>query len=218
MSGTDVEPGADAQPDAALVLYTNPMSRGQTARWALEEIGRPYRVEQLEYGSTMKSPAYLAINPMGKVPALRHGDQVATEVGAICAYLADAFPEAGLAPTLGDRSRAPYHRWMYFAAGPLEAATTNAAFGFAAPDGADQRLGYGSLAAVADTLDQALSGRTHLVGDRFSMADLHLSATLGFLLAFKMIEARPSFSAFVDAHRNRPAAVRARALDAQAQG
>jgi glutathione S-transferase len=90
-----------------LVLYTNPMSRGRVARWMLEEIGAPYKVEVLDYASTMKGPDYLAINPMGKVPALRHGDAVVTETAAICAYLADVFPQARLAPPPGDRLRAP---------------------------------------------------------------------------------------------------------------
>src|SRR3954467_3898229 len=108
-----------------LVFYTNPMSRGRIVRWMLEEIGQPYRTELLDYGTTMKAPAYLAINPMGKVPALRHGDAVVTECAAICAYLADAFPQAGLAPALESRLRGTYYRWLFFAAGPVEAAITN---------------------------------------------------------------------------------------------
>ncbi len=87
-----------------LILYTNPMSRGMIARWMLEEVGQPYRVQVLEYGKSMKSADYLAINPMGKVPALTHGQRAVTESAAICAYLADAFPEAGLAPPLSDRA------------------------------------------------------------------------------------------------------------------
>ena len=116
-----------------LVFYTNPMSRGRIVRWMLEEVGQPYRTELLEYGTTMKAPDYLRVNPMGKVPALAHGEAVVTEAAAICAYLADAFPEAGLAPAPRDRLRAPYYRWLFFAAGPLEAAATNQAFGFEVP-------------------------------------------------------------------------------------
>src|SRR3954468_1903436 len=108
-----------------LVFYTHPMSRGRIVRWMLEEIGQPYRTEILDYGTTMKAPAYLAINPMGKVPALRHGEAIVTETAAICAYLADAFPDSGLVPAQGDRLRAPYYRWLFFAAGPLEAAASN---------------------------------------------------------------------------------------------
>src|SRR5215212_894862 len=121
--------------DSDLVFYTNPMSRGRIVRWMLEEIGRPYRTEILDYATTMKAPAYLAINPMGKVPALRHG-------AAICAYLADAFPDSGLAPPPGDRLRAPYYRWLFFAAGPLEAAATNRMMGFVAPAGREMMMGY----------------------------------------------------------------------------
>src|SRR6187551_2792642 len=98
-----------------LVFYTNPMSRGRIARWMLEEVGTPYRTEMLGYGEPMKSPAYKAINPMGKVPAIVHGQTVVTECAAICAYLADAFPEAGLAPALPERGA--YYRWLFFAAG-----------------------------------------------------------------------------------------------------
>ena len=114
-----------------LTLFTNPMSRGRIARWMLEETGVPYRTEVLEYGTTMKAPAYLAINPMGKVPAVRHGDVVVTEAAGICAYLADAFPEAGLAPPRGDRGS--YYRWLFFAAGPVEAAVSNRVLGFEVP-------------------------------------------------------------------------------------
>src|SRR5512144_941226 len=101
-----------------LVFYTNPMSRGRVVRWMLEEVGAPYRTEILDYATTMKGAAYLAINPMGKVPAIKHGDTVVTEGAAICAYLADAFPDAGLAPPLSDRG--DYYRWLFFAAGPID--------------------------------------------------------------------------------------------------
>src|ERR1700684_3079697 len=102
---------------AELVLYTHPMSRGRIARWMLEEVGQPYRTEIVEYGPAMKGPEYRAINPMGKVPAVKHGDAVVTGCAAICAFLADAFPEAGLAPPPGQR--ADYYRWLFFGAGPV---------------------------------------------------------------------------------------------------
>src|ERR1700691_3940850 len=109
-----------------LILYSNPMSRGRIVRWMLEEIGQPYKIEVLDYGTTMKAPAYLAINPMGKVPALRHGDVVVTEGAAICAYLADAFPQAGLAPPPGDKARGPYYRSLFFTARPVGGAVSEA--------------------------------------------------------------------------------------------
>ena len=103
---------------AHITFYTNPMSRGQIVRWALEESGTDYETVVVEYGEDMKGPEYLAINPMGKVPAIRHGKAVVTECAAICAYLAEAFPQAGLLPNAEER--AAYFRWMFFAAGPLE--------------------------------------------------------------------------------------------------
>ena len=124
-----------------LVFYTNPQSRGRIVRWMLEEVGQPYRTELLDYGTTMKAPAYLALNPMGKVPALRHGDTIVTEGAAICAYLADAFPAAKLTPPPGDRRRGPYYRWLFFTAGPVEAAASNKALGFAVPQGRERMMG-----------------------------------------------------------------------------
>jgi glutathione S-transferase len=196
-----------------IVLYTNPMSRGRIARWMLEEVGRPYRTEVLEYGTTMKSPAYLAINPMGKVPAIRHGDTVVTEAAAICAYLADAFPEAGLAPPAGERLRGSYYRWLFFGAGPVEAAVTNKAMGFELPPDRKPMAGYGSLAEVMDALEGALSGRDYLVGDRFTAADLYVGAQLGWGMMFGTIEKRPAFERYFQRLSARPAAKRANALD-----
>ena len=126
-----------------LVFYTHPMSRGRIVRWMLEELGQPYSTEILEYGTTMKAPDYLAVNPMGKVPAIRHGAAVVTECGAICTYLADAFPEAGLAPPPGDPRRGAYLRWLFFGAGPVEAAVTNKSLGFEIPEDKRGQVGYG---------------------------------------------------------------------------
>jgi glutathione S-transferase len=196
-----------------LVFYTNPMSRGRVIRWMLEEVGQPYRTEVLEYGTTIKAPEYLAINPMGKVPALRHGDAVVTEGAAICCYLADAFPDAGLAPPPGDRLRGPYYRWMFFAAGPLEAAATNKAFGFEVPAERKAMAGYGSLADVMSVLEAALSERDYLVGDRFTAADLYVGAHIGWGMSFGTIEKRPAFERHVERISTRPAAIRAREID-----
>jgi glutathione S-transferase len=138
-----------------LTLYTHPMSRGRIARWMLEEVGQPYRIEVLDYATSMKAPAYLAINPMGKVPALRHGDVVVTEVAAICAYLADAFPQTRLAPPPGDRRRGPYYRWLFFAAGPVEAAISNKALGFVVPQERERMMGYGRIEHVMSALETA---------------------------------------------------------------
>jgi len=196
-----------------LVFYTNPRSRGRIVRWMLEEIGQPYRTEVLDYGTTMKAPAYLAINPMGKVPALRHGDVVVTEAAAICAYLADAFPRAGLAPPHGDRLRGPYYRWLFFAAGPVEAAVSNKAFGFVVPPEREGTIGYGSFQRVMDTLEQAVSGGNYLVGDKFTAADVYAGSQIGFGLMFKTFEPRPAFQHYWQRISVRPAYARARALD-----
>ncbi len=196
-----------------LVLYTHPMSRGRIARWMLEETGRPYRAEILGYGSSMKAPEFLAINPMGKVPALRHGETVVTEAAAICAYLADAFPEAGLAPPPGDPARGAYYRWLFFAAGPIEAAVTNAAMGFVVPKDREPMAGYGSLPAVLDTLEGALSQSEYLAGGRFSAADLYVGSALGWGMMFGTVEKRPVFERYWQRLAGRPAAARANAID-----
>lgn len=196
-----------------LVFYTHPMSRGRIVRWLLEEIGCPHRVEILDYGTTMKAAAYLAVNPMGKVPAIRHRGVTVTETAAICAYLADAFPQAGLAPAAGSAERGPYYRWLFFAAGPLEAATTNKSLGVAVPDEKRGFVGYGSLETVLDALESAVDGRSFLVGDRFTAADLYVGAHLGWGMQFGTIPKRPAFEAFAGPLLARPAAVKARAID-----
>ena len=201
-----------------LVFYTNPMSRGRVVRWMLEETGQPYRTELLDYDTTMKAPAYLAINPMGKVPALRHGDTVITESAAICAYLADAFPAAGLAPPPGDRLRGPYYRWLFFGAGPLEAAWTNQAMGFTVPPDKQRMSGYGSFERVIAVLEDAVSRGPYLVGDAFTAADLYVGSHLGFGLQFGMIARRPVFERYVAQLQARPAAGRAKQIDDTAGG
>jgi glutathione S-transferase len=196
-----------------LLLYTNPMSRGRIARWMLEEIGQPYKLEVLDYASTMKAPAYLAVNPMGKVPALRHGDAVVTETAAICAYLADAFPQAKLAPPPGDRLRAPYYRWLFFSAGPVEAAVSNKALGFVVPPERERMIGYGSFAQVIDTLEAAVSRGDYLVGDSFTAADVYVGSQIGFGMMFGSMEKRPAFEKYWQKISSRPAMVRAKELD-----
>jgi glutathione S-transferase len=196
-----------------LVLYTNPQSRGRIARWMLEEIGQPYRTELLDYATTMKAPAYRAINPMGKVPALRHGDVVVTETAAICSYLADAFPAAQMAPPPADRLRGPYYRWLYFAAGPLEAAVSNNALGFQVPAERERMIGYGRIDLALNALEGALSGGQYLAGDRFTAADLYVGSLLGFFMMFGTIERRPAFERYWAQISARPACARAKALD-----
>jgi glutathione S-transferase len=196
-----------------LVLYTHPMSRGRIARWMLEEIGQPYRAEVIDYGPNMKAAAYCAINPMGKVPALVHGGTVVTECAAICTYLADAFPAAGLAPAPGSKARGPYYRWLFFGAGPIEAAATNKAMGFELPKERQAMAGYGSLDDVAAALESALTGRDYIAGDRFTAADVYVGSQLIWGMQFGTIPKRPAFEQYGQRLAARPAAKRAREID-----
>jgi len=197
---------------ADLVLYTNPMSRGRIARWMLEEVGEPYETVALAYGPEMQSASYRALNPMAKVPTLTHAERIVTECGAICAYLADAFPAAGLAPLPAER--AAYYRWLFFGAGPVEAATTNEAMGFTTDDLLQQgRLGYGSLARVVDALVHAVSKGPFIAGDVFSAADVYLGAQIGWGLEFGTLPRRRELVDYAARARDRDAYRRAKALD-----
>jgi glutathione S-transferase len=196
-----------------LTFYTNPMSRGRIIRWMLEEVGQPYETVVLDYATTMKGPEYLAINPMGKVPAIRHGDAVVTEAAAICAYLADAFPKADLAPPSGSKERGPYYRWLFYGAGPVEAMASNQALGVVVPDDKRGMVGYGSREQVIDTLDKALQGRDYLAGGKFTAADLYVGAQIGWGLQFGTIDRRPAFEEYIGRILSRPAALRAKEID-----
>ena len=197
----------------AIVFYTNPMSRGRIVRWMLEEVGAVYRVELLEYGAAMKSADYLAVNPMGKVPALRHGDAVVTETAAICAYLADAFPDAGMAPPTNGRGA--YYRWLFFAAGPLEAAVTNKFLGFEPPAEEESKVGYGNFDAVMNALEAAVSGGGYVAGERFSAADVYVGSHIGWGLQMGSIETRAAFLEYWSRVSARKAYRRADDLDNQ---
>ncbi len=193
-----------------LTFYTNPQSRARITRWMLEETGLPYGEVVLDFGTTMKAPAYLAVNPMGKVPAIRHGDVVVTENAAICAYLADLVPEKGLAPPPGSPQRGSYYRWLFFLAGPVESLlTAKEAGALARPLSA----GYGAEADLLRTLEQAVAGRRHLVGEHFTTADLLMAAFLGYYMMIGALEKKPAFTAFAQLHAARPAAVAANARD-----
>ena len=198
---------------APLTLYTNPQSRGRIARWMLEEVGQPYEVVNVGFGPEMQAPAYRALNPMAKVPTLTHGDTVVTECAAIVAYLADAFPEAGLAPPPSSPARGPYYRWLFFAAGPLEYAVTDRALGFEVPADRTGMVGYGSYERVLDTLETALSESPYLAGESFTAADLYLGSHIGWGLGFGTIPARPAFEAYFARLSARPAHKRATELD-----
>jgi len=196
-----------------LVFYTHPMSRGRIVRWMLEELGQPYRTEIMDYATTLKAPEYLAINPMGKIPAIRHGDAVVTEAAAICAYLADAFPEAGLAPPLGDRRRAPYFRWLFFGAGPVESVVITTALGVQVKPEQKRMVGWGDAADTLNALEAAVGGGEFILGDTFSAADVYVGAAIGWGMQFGAIDKRPAFVSYTERLQNRPAAIRARQID-----
>ena len=194
-----------------LIFYTNPMSRGQIIRWMLEETGATYQQQLIEYGEHIKSAEYLAINPMGKIPAIKHGDNIVTECAAICAYLADAFPAANLAPDLADR--ADYYRWMFFAAGPLESAITNKSLGVEPSDDQQRSAGYGNFDLVVGVLDDFLGSRDYVCGDSFTAADVYLGSQIDFGLQFKTLEPTDNFSAYAQRMRERAAYKSAKKID-----
>ncbi|SHJ07712.1 glutathione S-transferase [Palleronia salina] len=193
-----------------LRFFTSPMSRGRIVRWMLEEVGCAYDTTLVAFDAP-RPDVLLAANPMGKVPTIIHGDRVVTEGAAICAYLADAFPEAGLAPAPQDR--ADYYRWLFFAASPLEYAVTHKAMGLEMPSDREVQVGYGNYARAMDTLEMAVSGRTFVAGDSFSAADVYLGSQVGWGLAFGTIEPRPAITAYWAGLKDRPAKLRADRID-----
>jgi glutathione S-transferase len=194
-----------------LIFYTNPMSRGRIVRWMLEEVGEPYDTVLMDFDSTIKEAAFLAINRMGKVPVIRHRDVVVSEAAGICAYLADAFQRKKLAPPTDQRGA--YYRWLFFAAGPLEAAVTAKALGLLAPADKSRMAGYGSFETTMDTLEAAVAGREYVAGDHFTAADVYVGSQIGWGLMFGTIDKRKAFADYVERLRARPAAKRASALD-----
>ena len=195
---------------AELIFYTNPQSRGRIVRWMLEEIGKPYETEVIPYDE-MKSERYLAIHPLGKVPAIKHRGHVLTECAAICAYLADVFPEAGLGPR--DEEKADYYRWLFFAAGPLEAAVSNQAMGWQVPPERERMFGYGNFDRAIAAMDELLSRHDYVCGDRFTAADVYVGSQIMFPLQFKMLPEKDSFLRYRDRLSARPAYQRANEID-----
>jgi glutathione S-transferase len=193
-----------------LIFYTNPQSRGRIVRWMLEEVGAPYDTEIVGYDQ-MKSDAYLAVNPMGKVPAIKHRGHVVTECAAICAYLADAFPDAALGSR--DHEKADYYRWMFYAAGPVEQAFTNNFAGFKVEPERERMFGYGSYEKVVAVLDELFSLRDYVCGDRFTAADVYVGSQIMFPMQFGMLQERDSFARYRDRLQGREAYRRATDID-----
>lgn len=197
-------------------FFTNPMSRGQIARWALHEVGAKYEEVLLEYNGSMKSPEYLAINPMGKVPCIEHQGNVVTEAAAICLYLADAFPDAGLGPR-DLAEKAAILRWSFFASGPLEQAVINRALGWEVGDDPmkQRQAGYGTYEKCVDVLSQHFAKHAYVCGDRFTIADVYVGSHVDWGMTFGSLPEKPSFLAYAERLRVRPAYKEARAIDAK---
>lgn len=198
---------------AKLTFYTNPMSRGQIVRWALHEAGAEYEQVLLDYDTTMKGEEYLAINPMGKVPAIKHGESVVTECAAICAYLAESFPEAGLAPAADER--ADYYRWLFFAAGPLEQAITDRQFGLSPSADQERMAGYGNYDQTVETLSDHFADRDFVCGDRFTMADVYVGSHAAWGMEFGSITETENLKAYAARVSERDAYKAAKAIDAE---
>ena len=198
---------------ADIIFYHNPMSRGQIIRWMLEEVGAPYDTEILDYASTMKGEEYRRINPMMKVPAIAHNGRVVTESAAICAYLADVFPEAGLAPR--EEEKADYYRWLFFAAGPLEQAVTNKAAGFEGTEQQRRMFGFGHYDLAVNTLANHLIGRDYVCGSRFTAADVYLGSAVMWGIQFGTLPKLDPFTAYGERLARREAYQRGKAEDNQ---
>jgi glutathione S-transferase len=196
-----------------LVFYYNPRSRAQMARWMLEEVGAPYDTEILDYASSMKGEEYRAINPMMKVPAIVHNGRVVTECAAICAYLADRFPEAGLGPR--EEEKADYYRWFFFAAGPIEQAVTNKASGFEPTEERQRMFGYGNYDLAVNTLADHLKSRNYVCGNRFTAVDVYVGSQVMWGTQFGTLPKIESFVAYADLLSQREAYRRGKEIDNQ---
>jgi glutathione S-transferase len=198
---------------AKLTLYHAAPSRSSIIRWMLEEIGEPYEIQPLSLSKgDNRAPDYLAVNPMGKVPALRHGDAVITEAAAICAYLADEFPRAKLNVPLGDARRGPYLKWLFFGPSCIEPAMMDRAF----PRKEEARraaLGYGDFDTVINVVADAVARGPYILGEQFTAADVVIGSTLRFGMLFKLLPERPEFTTYTGRLAQRPALQRAEAKD-----
>ena len=198
---------------ADLIFYTNPQSRGRIIRWMLEEVGVRYETQIVPYDQ-LRSEAYLAVNPMGKLPSIKHGGHVVTECAAICAYLADVFPQAGLGPL--ENEKADYYRWLFYAAGPVEAAVSNKAAGWEPNEQQQRMFGYGTFDKVVAVLDELFSLRDYVCGERFTAADVYVGSHIMFAMQFNLLPELDSFRRYRERLSSREANKRATELDNQA--
>jgi glutathione S-transferase len=197
-----------------LTLYHAAPSRSSTVLWMLEELGQPFELVVLDMKkSEQREPVYLAVNPMGKVPAVKHGDTIITESAAICTYLADEFPAAKLAPSIGDPARGTYLRWMFFHGSAFEPAVIDHAL--KREPGSRQMLPYGDYDTTMNVLAGALVKGPYLLGDTFSAADVQMGSNLRWTMQFGIVPQRPEFVRYVELLKQRPALMRAMARDEQ---
>lgn len=197
---------------AALTLFHISPSRSSTVLWMLEELGEPYDIHLLDMKKgENRQPAYLVINPMGKVPAVKHGDAVITEAAAICGYLADAFPKAGLAPPIGDARRGPYLKWLFFGPSCYEPALIEVSLKREPAPRAT--AGWGDLDSVLNVIEGAIAKGPWLFGDQFTAADVVIGSGIRWGLMWKLLPERPDFAAYADRLNRRAAAQRATAKD-----
>lgn len=196
-----------------LHFYTNPQSRGGISHWMLEELGEPYETHWVGYGEQMKSPDYLAVNPMGKVPALVHRGTTVTEGAAIISYLAASYPEKNLIPAPGSEALADYYRWLHFASGPMEVLMTVKGFEWVVPPEREMTIGYGNVDQVHAALELALSKGPFICGNDFTAADVYIGSTMHWAMMFGAIEKRERFEEYTSNLMQRPAAIRAQEIN-----
>jgi len=199
-------------PRSKLKLYHSAQSRSAIARWMLEEVGEPYEIELLDLNAGDQSkPSYLAINPMGKVPALVDDGVVVTEVAAICCYLADAYPKAQLAPPIGDKRRGPYLKWLVFGPSCVEPAMIAKAMEH--PPAPRRMAGWADYDTVLGVLRSAVADTAYLLGDQFTAADVVIGSGLRWGMMFKLFPELPEFLAYTQRLAERPALQRQIAMD-----
>ncbi len=200
--------------DGKITFYHSPNTRSGAVLTLLEELGAPYELHVLNMkAGEQRRPDYLAINPMGKVPAVRHGDALITEQVAIFIYLADLFPQAGLAPPIGDPLRGPYLRWLVFYAASFEPAVGDRAL--KREPGPASQVGYGDFDTMLGTLVGQLGKGPYLLGERFTAADVLWGTALAWTTMWKLVPELPEITAYVQRIGNRPALARAKAKDAE---
>lgn len=199
-----------------ITLYTNPNSRGRIIRWLLEECGADYEVVPVPYGENgTKSADFLAINPMGKLPAVKYGDAVITETAALITFLAELFPEKNLIPAVGTAERGEFYRWLMFAL-HAEYAFMDKRFGIPETPERKYSIGYGSFDEVVATLTTFLNGKEYALGDHFTALDLYLSGLIAWgIMRAQVLDMDSELGAFMKRHAARPAFAKSQALDAE---